>query len=122
MSVNGVWDVPYSPGDDTDSDLDDPAGSAILTLKDGSVTGSDPFGRVYDGRYELGPGGAFRAEISVTPDREDAVPPYGEYGVRFPVRVTIDAEYRGADHMPFRGMINGKLLITGTAKRTTRSV
>ena len=120
MSIDGVWNIPYSPaaeGDDGSDLHDDPAGAAVLTLNGGRITGSDPDGRAYSGGYELAAGGAFRAEISVTPDQKDAAAPYGEFGVRFPVTVTIDAEYRGADRMPFRGSMNGKLPITGTAKR-----
>ena len=121
MSVDGNWYLPYSLEDGDGPDADHSAGGVVLTLNGGRINGSDPEGRVYDGGYETGPGGALRAEISVTAGREGAVPPYEQYGVRFPVLVAIEGEYRGGAEMPFRGTINGKLPIRGTAQRTAGS-
>src|SRR4051794_40915470 len=103
MEIEGRWSAGYSA-------ITSPVGNedaeeiATLELKDGCISGTDPFGGVYEGKYTLS-GERFSATIRVSTTDPDAITVFE--GLRFPLDIQADAIYRSPDHFSGTGVVNG---------------
>lgn len=116
MNIDGTWKAFYSPVGVEESEDFDPDRSATLTLKNGTIDGSDPYGGNYKGVFRL-ESGRFIAQIEITTEDTEAVTIYESLGIGFPVVVNIDTEYSSPGHIVIKGDLNGSLPIIGQAER-----
>jgi hypothetical protein len=106
MVVDGNWSVRYSQmrSDPFISEDRDAEEMATITLSNGKVSGSDPNGGTYNGRYFL-VGTSTEAAVTVTKSHPEAEPIFE--GVKCPFSLEVHEMFTSPDYFSMQGDVSG---------------
>lgn len=100
-AIDGQWRCTYV-ADPEEHDVEE---VALITLKDGVVSGEDPHGGIYSGSYTLD-GERFEASLDVTSDDPEAITVFP--GVPFPLHVDLEGSFTSPDFFSAIATVNGE--------------
>ncbi len=102
IDMNGVWRAAYAAvdGGRDDGDADE---MATLELKDGLLTGNDPFGGSYSGKYSV-VGNNISIELTVENGYEEAETVFED--LDFPLQIKFSGRIDSPDYVSMVGCVN----------------
>jgi hypothetical protein len=104
MEIDGTWKVRYAvrqqPPFTTEEGDEEEA--ATITLKNSEISGRDPWGYEYSGKYSL-TDGRIKASITATPYEQDAGAIFD--GVRGQFHLNLEGEFNSPNYFSMRGSV-----------------
>ncbi|MDQ3711685.1 MAG: hypothetical protein M3388_05650 [Acidobacteriota bacterium] len=109
MNIEGIWSVRYSakqqePFSNEEGDAEE---IGEITLKEGKVTGNNPFGGQYEGEYQINDEN-IKAKVKVASYEDDGETIFDN--VDYPFYIELEGKYLSPDFFSMLGVVAGNSL------------